>query len=171
MKNWDHNIHQHVQKFECTKLELFCFIFVEVIKKFIGSGFFLGGSPCFRFRLVCSVPCIIFSRLCTKWFPSFSLSIKYSAWQKMFSKRSGKIFLENFLNLKSTVFHSRWINKQDYKWEQFIKKMTNIQVIEINSLLNYLWKNHNLLKKKEDYLWLNPIETCNVRDFLTFKHK
>ena len=32
-KNWDHSIHQHVQKFECTKLELFCFIFEEVIKK------------------------------------------------------------------------------------------------------------------------------------------
>ena len=40
MKNWDHSIHQHVQKFECTKLELFCFIFVEVIKKFMGSVFF-----------------------------------------------------------------------------------------------------------------------------------
>ena len=42
MKNWDHSIHQHVQKFEYTKLELFCFIF-EVIKKFMGSVF---GSPC-----------------------------------------------------------------------------------------------------------------------------
>ena len=40
MKNWGHRIHQHVQKFECTKLELFCFIFVEVIKKFMGSVFF-----------------------------------------------------------------------------------------------------------------------------------
>ena len=44
MKNWDHSIHQHVQKFECTKLELFCFIFVEVIKKFMGSVFFFGGG-------------------------------------------------------------------------------------------------------------------------------
>ena len=39
MKNWDHSIHQYVQKIECTKLELFCFIFVEVIKKFMGSVF------------------------------------------------------------------------------------------------------------------------------------
>ena len=54
MKNWDHSIHQHVQKFECTKLELFCFIFVEVIKKFMGSvcflGFFFfgGGHPVYK---------------------------------------------------------------------------------------------------------------------------
>ena len=34
-----HRIHQHVQKFECTKKELFFFIFVEVIKKFMGSVF------------------------------------------------------------------------------------------------------------------------------------
>ena len=43
MKNWDHSIHQHVQKFECTKLELFYFIFGEVMKKFMGSVFF--GHP------------------------------------------------------------------------------------------------------------------------------
>ena len=42
-----HSIHQHVQKFECTKLELFCFIFIEVRKKFMDSVFFFwGGSPC-----------------------------------------------------------------------------------------------------------------------------
>ena len=41
MKNWDHSIHQHVQKFKCTKLELFCFIFGEVIKKFMGSVFWV----------------------------------------------------------------------------------------------------------------------------------
>ena len=51
MKNWNHSIHQHVQKFESTKLELFCFIFVEVIKKFMGPVFFVflffwWGSPC-----------------------------------------------------------------------------------------------------------------------------
>ena len=44
MKNWDHSIHQHAQKFECTKLELFRFIFVDVIKNFMGSVFFLGGG-------------------------------------------------------------------------------------------------------------------------------
>ena len=41
MKNRDPSIHQHVQKFECTKLELFCFIFVEVIKKFMVTVLFL----------------------------------------------------------------------------------------------------------------------------------
>ena len=45
MKNWDYSIHQHVQKFECAKLELFCFIFVEAIKKFMGC--FFGGHPVF----------------------------------------------------------------------------------------------------------------------------
>ena len=34
----------HRQKLECTKLELFCFIYVEVIKKLMGSVF-LGGHP------------------------------------------------------------------------------------------------------------------------------
>ena len=36
----------HRQMFECTKLKLFCFIFVGVIKKFMGSVFFGGrGHP------------------------------------------------------------------------------------------------------------------------------
>ena len=32
------------QKFECTKLELFCYIFIEVIKRFMGSVF-VGVTP------------------------------------------------------------------------------------------------------------------------------
>ena len=44
MKNWDHSIHQHVVVYQGKELELFCFIFVEVIKKFMGSVF-LGGHP------------------------------------------------------------------------------------------------------------------------------
>ena len=35
------SIHQYVQKFECTKLELFCFIFVEITKKFMGCVFWV----------------------------------------------------------------------------------------------------------------------------------
>ena len=44
MKNWDHSIHQHVLVYKGKELELFCFICVEVIKKFMGSVFF-GGHP------------------------------------------------------------------------------------------------------------------------------
>ena len=43
MKNWDHNIHQHVLVYQGKDLELFCFIFVEVIKKVYGFCCFLGG--------------------------------------------------------------------------------------------------------------------------------
>ena len=39
MKNWDHRIHQHILVNQGKELELFCFIFVEVIKKFMGSVF------------------------------------------------------------------------------------------------------------------------------------
>ena len=39
-ENWDHSIHQHV--YQGKELELFCFIFGEVIKKFMGSVFFFG---------------------------------------------------------------------------------------------------------------------------------
>ena len=39
----------HRQKFECTELELFCFIFVEGIKKFM-SFVFLVGSPSITVR-------------------------------------------------------------------------------------------------------------------------
>ena len=44
MKNWDHSIHQHVLVYQGKELELFCFIFVEVIKKFMGSVFLGGGG-------------------------------------------------------------------------------------------------------------------------------
>ena len=39
-------------------------------------------------RLVCSTLSNIFARPCTRWFPSFSLSTKWSKWQKIFSRRS-----------------------------------------------------------------------------------
>ena len=35
---------QHILVYQGKELELFCFIFVEVIKKFMGSVFFFGGS-------------------------------------------------------------------------------------------------------------------------------
>ena len=39
MKNWDPSIHQHVLVYQGKELELFFVIFVEVIKKFMGSVF------------------------------------------------------------------------------------------------------------------------------------
>ena len=46
MKNWDHSIHQHVLVYQGEELELFCFIFVKVITKFMGSLFLWGeGHP------------------------------------------------------------------------------------------------------------------------------
>ena len=41
MKNWSHSIHQHLLVYQGKELELFCFIFVEVIKKFMGSVVFV----------------------------------------------------------------------------------------------------------------------------------
>ena len=43
MKHWDHSIHQHVLVYQGKELELFCFIFVKVIKKFMGSVFLRDG--------------------------------------------------------------------------------------------------------------------------------
>ena len=40
MKNWDHRIHQHVLIYQGKELELFCFIFVEIIKKVYVFCFF-----------------------------------------------------------------------------------------------------------------------------------
>ena len=40
MKNWYHSIHQHVLVYQGKESELFCFIFVEVIKRFMGSVYF-----------------------------------------------------------------------------------------------------------------------------------
>ena len=46
MQNWDHSIQQRILVYQGKELELFCFIFVEVIKKFMGSvSFFGGGHP------------------------------------------------------------------------------------------------------------------------------
>ena len=76
MKNWDHSIHQHVRKFECTKFELFCFIFVEVIKNFMGSVFWgAGGHPLFIYKLHSCI-CILFKKgSCV--FACERLSVKY----------------------------------------------------------------------------------------------
>ena len=54
MKNWDHSIHQHVLVYQGKELELFCFIFVEVIKEVY--GFFLGGggNPLFIYIYICT---------------------------------------------------------------------------------------------------------------------
>ena len=40
MKNWNQSIHQNILVYQRKELELFGFIFVEVIKKFMGSVFF-----------------------------------------------------------------------------------------------------------------------------------
>ena len=48
MKNWDHSINQHVLVYQGKELELFWFIFVEVIKTFMGSVFFLGGGSLYK---------------------------------------------------------------------------------------------------------------------------
>ena len=42
MKNWDHSIHQYVLVYQGKELELFCFIFVEVIKKKFMASVFWG---------------------------------------------------------------------------------------------------------------------------------
>ena len=43
---WDHSIHQHILVNQGNELELFCFIFVEVIKKLY--GFYFWWSPCIK---------------------------------------------------------------------------------------------------------------------------
>ena len=74
MKIWDHNIHQHVQKFECTTLELFCFIFVEVIKSLwvlLFGG--VGGSPCTNISIFLGKACEYLSSFPARYSGFFNL--------------------------------------------------------------------------------------------------
>ena len=80
-------------------------------------------------RLVCSSTSTIFTRPFTKWFSSFSFSTKCSEWQTDF--------------LKKIRWKSYLINGKNW-----FKITVNIQLIEINSLLNYSWINSILLKQK-----------------------
>ena len=94
------------------------------------------------FRLTCYT----FTRLCTKWFSSFWFSTKCSEWQdflKIFRwKCLWKILWAwnqlNFTCEESTIY---LINGK--RW---FKIMVNIPLIKIDSLLNYWWIYHILLK-------------------------
>ena len=69
MKNWDHSIQQHVLVYQGKELELFWFIFVEVIKKFMGSVFFFLVHPVIWFQMLLSI---------INYLHSYIVSINYS---------------------------------------------------------------------------------------------
>ena len=60
-------------------------------------------------KLVYSTLSTIFTRPCTKWFPSL-FSPEYSEWEK-FSLDQAKMLVENLLNSKPTEFYLRIIKK------------------------------------------------------------
>ena len=65
--------------------------------------------------------------------------------------------MENFLRMKQAEFYFQKINKQPSKRE--FKIITNILLIESNSLLNYSRINYILLKRK---LLMTQTNTLNV---------
>ena len=113
IKNWDVSIHQHVQKIECTKLELFCFIFCRSNKKVYGFNFFWGGVTLYY---------NIFAYVLHWWILTkvSGAKDKIKRWQLVHEKRKSqtrgprKIQLTLFGNFslslgrRSLVFLSRW---------------------------------------------------------------
>ena len=65
------------------------------------------------------IPLTIFTRLCTNWFLSFSLSTKYSEWQKIFFKKTNK-------NRQKKSCKTSWARNQVYfTWEESTGNLIN----------------------------------------------
>ena len=71
--------------------------------------------------LVYSALSTIFTRPCTKWFPSFSFSIKCCQWRKknlLYEIYLVNPFVDNFLSSNPANFHLRGINIIPDKWQE-----------------------------------------------------
>ena len=115
MKNWDHSIHQHVLVYQGKELELFCFIFVEVIKSLWVLFFFLlffSWSPCTNPLVTVPRAPIIIGITVTFMFLCFFDSLARSRYLSFFSLYYHSLLLLLF-SLSFTylrVFHTsvRW---------------------------------------------------------------